>query len=134
MSNRIESVMEHLTYTKGVVGVVLCTMDGVPIRDSFQNLDRSMALRYTEMASSLARQASLLFSPSTEDLSPRPDIEKNSREGAEEEGKKSSKKKDEPLPRGGDALELLRVRTRMNEIIVKSSDEFLIIVVQESGE
>eukprot|EP00796_Vickermania_ingenoplastis_P002029 gene2029-1219_t len=118
-ASRIEAVMEHLTYTKGVVGVVLCTMDGVPIRDSFQHLDRSTALTYTEMASSLARTASLLFLP----------VDGEAGEGDEKKKKKGAKDVIE-----ADSLELIRVRTRMNEIIVKRGDEFLIVVVQEPGE
>jgi len=103
MTSRIEAVIEHLTYTKGVVGVVVCTTDGVAIRDSFQQLDRSTALTYTEMASSLVRTAITLFAP---------------------DGKSSTE----------DSLELMRVRSRVNEIVITRQDEFIVVVVQEPGE
>lgn len=119
MSNTIESIVEHLTYIKGVVGVVVCTLDGVPIRDTFQQLDRTTALTYAELGASLARQAALLYIP--------PEGEKEV-ENKEEPEKKASKK--EPT----DYLEILRVRSRLNEIIIRQGGEFLIVIVQEPGE
>ena len=57
MSDRVEAVIEALTYTKGVIGVVVCTAQGIPIRDSFPDFDRSQAIQYAEVASELVRGA-----------------------------------------------------------------------------
>lgn len=135
MASRIEAVMEHLTYTKGVLGVVLCTTEGVPIRDSFQHLDRSIALNYAELAANLARQAALLYLPVVdEDEEPSSKKKKKGAEGDKDEGDKGSKSQRKTHLLEGDAVELIRVRSLMNEIIVKRGDDFLIVVVQESGE
>ncbi len=93
-SEKIESIIEQITYTKGVVGVVVCTTSGVPIRDSFQDVDRSQAMAYAELGSELARAAELVT------------------------------KRD-----GG--LDMLRVRTAANEVLIKANKEYLIVVVQE---
>ncbi|CBH18739.1 Roadblock/LC7 domain containing protein, putative [Trypanosoma equiperdum] len=61
-SERVESVLELITYTKGVAGAVVCNRNGEPIRDSFQDLDRNRAVAYSNMAADLARDAALLFS------------------------------------------------------------------------
>lgn len=150
--SRIEAVMEHLTYTKGVLGVVLCNLDGVPIRDSFQNLDRTVALQYTEMASALARQAVLLYQQVQEDPS---EVAKRGRSQSQRmfetvEVDDDSMKMDEDdegmrgLPSSpvasikdplqslfNDMLEMIRIRTRTNEIIIQCSEEYLVVVVQE---
>lgn len=151
---RIEAVMEHLTYTKGVVGVVLCNMDGVPLRDSFQNLDRTVALQYTEMASALARQAALLYHHVQEDpietakrnahrqqmetereLEDGMQLEEDEEDHGGRAGLPSSLILDDvhnPLQKlFNDALEGIRIRTRTNEIVIQCEDEFLIVVVQE---
>jgi predicted regulator of Ras-like GTPase activity (Roadblock/LC7/MglB family) len=56
-SSKIEAIIEHMTFTKGVIGVVVCNSAGVPIRDSFQEVDRSRAIAYAELAAELARSA-----------------------------------------------------------------------------
>ncbi|ESL11901.1 hypothetical protein TRSC58_00340 [Trypanosoma rangeli SC58] len=61
MAERVESVLELLTYTKGVAGVIVCNRDGEPIRDSFQDLDRTKAVEYADMAAELAREAAPLL-------------------------------------------------------------------------
>ncbi|ESS68575.1 hypothetical protein TCDM_13957 [Trypanosoma cruzi Dm28c] len=67
-AERVESVLELLTYTKGVTGVVVCNRDGQPIRDSFQDLDRKRAVEYADMAAELAREAApLLYADDTLD-------------------------------------------------------------------
>lgn len=155
-SSRIEAVMEHLTYTKGVVGVVLCNLEGVPISDSFQNLDRTVALQYTEMASALARQAAFLFHPVEEDSTER--AKRTSQKSQrlliemEELNDDSMRIDDEEEDRGirggvpnspvadaknplaslfNDILDGIRIRTRTNEVIIQCSEDFLVVVVQE---
>ncbi|KAH9578750.1 Roadblock/LAMTOR2 domain [Trypanosoma melophagium] len=96
-AGRVESVLELLTYTKGVSGVVVCNREGDPIRDSFQDLDRSVAVQYADMAANLARDAAPLFA-------------------------------------ADDSLDLFRVRSRTNEIIIKCHEEFLLVVIQEVTE
>ncbi|KAH8604873.1 Roadblock LC7 domain [Trypanosoma vivax] len=93
-SERVESVLEHITYTKGVVGVVVCNNEGEPIRDSFQDLDRSRAVAYSRLAADLARDAAMLFT-------------------------------------ADETLDTLRVRSRNNEIIIKSHEDLLLVVIQE---
>lgn len=126
-SEQIEGVIEHITYTKGVLGVVVCTVEGEPIRDSFQNLDRSLAQSYAAMASDLARQAACLFEPVKN---------RSSAAGAAAEGGKAGTRKKStaappPLPISESTVELIRVRTLLHEIIVRCSDDFLLVVVQE---
>jgi len=150
---RIEAVMEHLTYTKGVVGVVLCNLDGVPLRDSFQNFDRTVALQYTEMASALARQAAFLYHQIQEDpieaakrAAHKKQIE-NEKEledymGSDDDDEDNGAKGGLPsslvfdnnnplLTLFNDVLEGIRIRTRTNEIIIQCKDEYLVVVVQE---
>lgn len=124
-SEQIEGVVEHITYTKGVLGVVVCTAEGEPIRDSFQNLDRSLAQSYATMAADLARQAACLFKP----------VKTGSVVAATESAKGSLRKKSTaaplPLPISESTVDLIRVRTLLHEVIVRCSDEFLLIVVQQ---
>ncbi|KPA84998.1 hypothetical protein ABB37_01431 [Leptomonas pyrrhocoris] len=121
----IEGVIEHLTYTKGVLGVVVCTAAGEPIRDSFQNLDRSLAQSYAAMAADLARQAACLFEP----------MKACPVAAAPESTKGASRKKSASappvLPIRESAVELIRVRTLLHEIVVRCSEGFLLVVVQE---
>lgn len=56
-ATRVEAAVEHLTFSPGVLGVVVCDRDGIPIRDSFQDVDRSRAVRMAEVASELCRAA-----------------------------------------------------------------------------
>lgn len=114
MADRIEAVVEHITYTKGVIGVVVCTADGVPIRDSFQGLDRKVALTYADTAAELARQASVLCTTNFAAAS----SPKDSRHSA-------------TAPIVPSPLEVIRVRTRNNEMIVQCDSEFLLVVIQE---
>ena len=124
-SEQIEGVVEHITYTKGVLGVVVCTAEGEPIRDSFQNLDRSLAQSYATMAADLARQAACLFKP----------VKTGSVVAATESAKGSLRKKSTgaplPLPISESTVDLIRVRTLLHEVIVRCSDEFLLVVVQQ---
>ena len=53
----IESIMEQLTFTSGVLGVVICNSEGIPIRDSFSDMDRSQAINYAAMAADLVKGA-----------------------------------------------------------------------------
>lgn len=153
-NSRIEAVMEHLTYTKGVVGVVLCNIDGVPLRDSFQNLDRTVALQYTEMASALARQAALLYRHIQEDPieAAKRNAHRKQTETERELDDFTQLEEDEEdiggkagLPNSlilddahnpvmklfNDELEGIRIRTRTNEIVIQCKDEYLVVVVQE---
>ncbi|KPI85877.1 none [Leptomonas seymouri] len=124
-SEQIEGVIEHITYTKGVLGVVVCTTEGEPIRDSFQNLDRSLAQSYAVMAADLARQAACLFEPmKTHSFS----CASESLRGAP---RKKSVAAPPALPICESTVELLRVRTLLHEVIVRCSSEFLLVVVQE---
>ncbi|CCW68433.1 unnamed protein product [Phytomonas sp. Hart1] len=130
----IESIVEQLTYTKGVVGVFVCTADGVPIRDSFQNLDRSVAMAYVEMASECCRRASALFS--TPIVRSPASLKAPAKDAGEGESPKKTDPAKEKPPTGGpimeSSLELLRIRTRLNEVIVQCHKEFLLVIVQES--
>ncbi|KAK7198465.1 Roadblock/LC7 domain containing protein [Novymonas esmeraldas] len=119
----VEGVMEHITYTKGVVGVVVCTAEGEPIRDSFQSLDRSVAQSYATIAADLARQAALLFAPA-----------KVRGGGGDAAAKPVVKKKSvsAPLPPIQEStVELIRVRTLQHEIVIRCSADYLIAIVQE---
>ena len=53
----IEETLDMLANSSGVLGVVLCTTEGIPIRDTFPDLDRSEAIRYAAIAASLCRDA-----------------------------------------------------------------------------
>lgn len=122
-AEKIEGVIERITYTKGVLGVVVCTSEGAPIRDSFQNLDRSLAQSYAAMAADLARQAAVLFAPV-----------KSHGAAAESSSKMGAKKQTTTPPTPPiqeSSVELIRVRTLLHEIIIRCSDDFLIAVVQE---
>ncbi|KAG5470767.1 hypothetical protein LSCM1_02016 [Leishmania martiniquensis] len=122
-AEQIEGVIEHLTYTKGVLGVVVCTSEGEPIRDSFQCLDRSLAQSYAVMAADLARQAARLFAPV-----------KSQGAVAESCAKEEASKKTAAtpsLPIKESTAELIRVRTLLHEIVIRCSHDFLIAIVQE---
>jgi predicted regulator of Ras-like GTPase activity (Roadblock/LC7/MglB family) len=54
---KIESILENITFSPGVLGVVVCNSSGIPIRDSFQDVDRSRAIALSEVASELVRGA-----------------------------------------------------------------------------
>lgn len=56
-SSKIEGILETITFSPGVLGVVVCNSDGIPIRDSFQDVDRSRAIALAEIASELVRGA-----------------------------------------------------------------------------
>lgn len=122
-AEQIEGVIERITYTKGVLGVVVCTSEGAPIRDSFQSLDRSLAQSYAAMAADLARQAAVLFAPV-----------KSPGTAAESSPKLGAKRQITTTPPPliwESTVELIRVRTLLHEIIIRCSDDFLIAVVQE---
>lgn len=121
-AERAEAVLESLTYTRGVLGASVCLADGTPLRDSFQHLDRSVAIAYCQMASELARTAAALFAG---DLAKA--AEGTPGLAASAKGKDSAA---QPLLQQG-SLELMRVRTLNNEVIVRCCQEFLIVVVQE---
>ena len=95
-ATRIEGSLEQLTYTKGVVGLVVATRDGVPIRDTFQDMDRSLAIAYAAMAADVVGTATPLYKIKGE----------------------------------GD-VEMIRIRTRTNEVIIKCNAKYLIAIVQE---
>lgn len=44
---KIETILEQLTYTKGVLGTVICRKDGTLLRDTFDSLDRNVASGYS---------------------------------------------------------------------------------------
>jgi predicted regulator of Ras-like GTPase activity (Roadblock/LC7/MglB family) len=56
-SEQIENLLDSLANANGVLGVVLCTYGGLPIRDTFPDLDRTQAIQYATMAATLARDA-----------------------------------------------------------------------------
>ena len=56
-SSRIEASLEQLTYTRGVVGIVVCNTDGIPIRDTFQDMQRQEPLAYASFAADLVKNA-----------------------------------------------------------------------------
>lgn len=125
-SEQIEGVVEHFTYTKGVLGVVVCTAEGEPIRDSFQNLDRSLAQSYATMAADLARQAACLFEPvKTRPVAAAADGAKGA------SSRKRSVAASAALPISESTVELIRVRTLRHEIIVRCCSDFIVVVVQE---
>ena len=51
----IENVIEQITFSPGVLGVVVCNQEGIPIRDSFSDMDRSTATNYALMAADLVK-------------------------------------------------------------------------------
>uniref|UniRef100_A0A7S1QUT1 Roadblock/LAMTOR2 domain-containing protein n=1 Tax=Neobodo designis TaxID=312471 RepID=A0A7S1QUT1_NEODS len=59
---KVEESLEMLASASGVLGVVVCTRDGVPIRDTFPDLDRTQAIQYASMAAVLAKDAHELAS------------------------------------------------------------------------
>ncbi|KAG5496420.1 hypothetical protein JKF63_02722 [Porcisia hertigi] len=123
-AEQIEGIIDHITYTKGVLGVVVCTPEGEAIRDSFPNLDRSLAQTYAVMAADLVRQASKLFGPvRPHDVAAEP----SSKQGA----KRTAVPPASPLPIQESTTELIRVNTLLHEIIIRCSDDFLIAIVQE---
>eukprot|EP00758_Cryptobia_borreli_P007205 Tbor_TRINITY_DN5258_c1_g1::TRINITY_DN5258_c1_g1_i1::g.16657::m.16657/K10419/DYNLRB, DNCL2; dynein light chain roadblock-type len=93
---RIEESFDLLTYTKGVLGVVVCTLEGIPIRDSFLDIDRSQAIRYAAFASDMM----LASAP----------FEKIKDEGA---------------------VQCIRVRTSISEIIMRTDGKYIVVIVQE---
>lgn len=56
-SSRIEASLEQLTYTRGVVGIVVCNRAGIPIRDTFQDMDRQQPIAYASFAADLVENA-----------------------------------------------------------------------------
>ncbi|CCW60298.1 unnamed protein product [Phytomonas sp. EM1] len=131
----IEAVIEQLTYTKGVLGVVVCTADGVPIRDSFQSLDRSVAVAYAEMAAECCRGASALFASTIvkRNTSLKPSFPTKEDSIVESPNNTNLGKQQPPTdaPIRESSLELLRIRTRMNDVIIQCHEEFLLVIVQE---
>ncbi|GET91695.1 hypothetical protein, conserved [Leishmania tarentolae] len=122
-AEQIEAVIDRVTYTKGVLGVVVCTSEGAPIRDSFQNLDRSLAQSYAAMAADLARQAAIIFAPVKSHGAA---ADPSSKLGAQKQTSTTP-----PAPIQESTTELIRVRTLLHDIIIRCSDDFLIAVVQE---
>jgi predicted regulator of Ras-like GTPase activity (Roadblock/LC7/MglB family) len=59
----ITEVLDALGSTGGVVGVVVSTSNGLPIRDTFAELDRSTACTYAAFAADLTMTAKPLFQP-----------------------------------------------------------------------
>ena len=53
----VEDVLDSLSNTGGVIGVVVCDHNGIPARDTFQELDRGLAINYAQAAASIAREA-----------------------------------------------------------------------------
>jgi predicted regulator of Ras-like GTPase activity (Roadblock/LC7/MglB family) len=90
----VEEILDSLSSTGGVIGVVVCTNDGIPIRDTFAELDRSIAVTYSAFASDLVTTSKPLFSP-------------------ENDG----------------ALESIRIKTAMHELVIRTNGKYLIVVV-----
>ena len=59
----ITDTLDALSSTGGVVGVVVSTANGLPIRDTFPELDRSTACAYAAFAADLTSTAKPLFEP-----------------------------------------------------------------------
>ncbi len=57
----IESALDAVAFTRGVVGVVVCNMEGIPIRDTFKSMDRSEAIAYAQLAAELTRSAASIL-------------------------------------------------------------------------
>jgi hypothetical protein len=106
---------------------VVCTTEGEPIRDSFQNLDRSLAQAYATLAADLARQAAGLFAP----VKTWAVAAGASAEGGKGASRKKSNVSPPSLPISESTVEMIRVRTLLHEIIVRCSEEFILVVVQE---
>lgn len=67
-AQEIESIIEALALAKGVVGVVVCTADGIPIRDTFKKEGRAEAIGYAQAAADLVKDSSAVFrGPAGED-------------------------------------------------------------------
>jgi predicted regulator of Ras-like GTPase activity (Roadblock/LC7/MglB family) len=54
-ADKIEDILDGLSSTAGVIGVVICDVNGIPIRDTFAALDRSQAIAYANTAALLVR-------------------------------------------------------------------------------
>ncbi|EPY24496.1 hypothetical protein STCU_07151 [Strigomonas culicis] len=131
-SEKIEAVLEHVTYTKGVLGVVVCSREGEPIRDTFQSLDRSRATSLARMAAELARQAALILALEGESVITTTTTMSVTTTASGEKGDPKTHESKRRVPVLHKAPpELLRVRTNMYEIFVRCSEEFLLVVVQE---
>jgi len=61
MAEIVEDILDALSATGGVVGLVVCTYDGIPIRDTFAELDRSIAVTYASFAADLVSTSKPLF-------------------------------------------------------------------------
>lgn len=130
-SEAVEAVVEHITYTKGVLGVVVCTNEGVPIRDSFQQLDRSVAQSYASMAAELARQAAILFQPLKTEPTRKGGDDAAAAKGLSRKKSMSAAAAAEKIPIKEGSVEILRVRTLLHEVVIRSNGEFLLVVIQE---
>ena len=62
MAEIVEDILDALSATGGVVGIVISTYDGIPIRDTFAELDRSVAVTYAAFAADLLSTSKPLFS------------------------------------------------------------------------
>ena len=93
-SEQIEDILDALSSTAGVVGVVICDSNGVPIRDTFASLDRAQAISYANCAALLVRDTL-------------------------------------PIVKGDGGLTTLRVRTSSIESVVRVSDQYLLVVIQD---
>lgn len=56
-ASAIEDMLDTLSVTAGVIGVVICDADGTPIRDNFRDLDRSQAIKCAAVAAEVMRDA-----------------------------------------------------------------------------
>lgn len=129
-SSTLEDHLDSLSTTEGVIGVVICDATGNPIRDTFPDVDRSVAVKYAQVAAQLARDAypvGYLMSAtaaavaSKEGTSPTsPDSE------APQEFGYGAKPPSEPVVS-------LRVRSRTVEFFIKIHPKYSIIVVQDPG-
>jgi predicted regulator of Ras-like GTPase activity (Roadblock/LC7/MglB family) len=61
-ASKVEESLEILASASGVLGVIVCTRDGTPIRDTFPELDRTQAIQYATMAAVLCKDAHALAS------------------------------------------------------------------------
>jgi predicted regulator of Ras-like GTPase activity (Roadblock/LC7/MglB family) len=56
----VEEILDALSVSPGVLGVVVCTKDGTPIRDTFAEIDRAVAIKYANIAAALIRDCAAL--------------------------------------------------------------------------
>lgn len=103
MASEIDDYLESLTTTVGVLGVVVNdAATGNPIRDTFAEVDRTIAMRYGQIGTQLLRDAREIGT-----------LDKY-HGGGEEAG-----------------VAALRIRTKTVELFIKANSRYQIVVVQD---